>query len=89
MGWNTLYMTPLTGKIVMGLVFTLLLQFPIENTNFHEEKVDRVEKKSINQTKKDERICQEMKFHIDGSYFFFNHALINGRSCPPLLDLCF
>lgn len=45
-------MTPLTGKIVMGLVFTLLLQFPIENTNFNEEKVDRVEKNQLTRPKK-------------------------------------
>lgn len=36
----------------MGLVFTLLLQFPTENTNSHEEKVDRMEENQLIRQKK-------------------------------------
>lgn len=52
MTWNKIYMTPLTDKIVTGLVFTLLLQFPSENTNSHEGKVDRVEENQLIRPKK-------------------------------------
>lgn len=62
-------MTPLTDKIVTGLVFTLLLQFPSENTNSHEGKVDRVEENQLIRPKKWE-VYWEMNFHIDLSYFF-------------------
>jgi len=52
-------MTPLTDKIVTGLVFTLLLQFPTENTNFREEKVVRVEENQLIRLKKRRRFVEK------------------------------
>lgn len=60
-------MTPLTDKIVTGLVFTIFLQFPPENTNSHEEKEDRIEENQSD--KKKMRFVEKSTFILIDSIF--------------------
>lgn len=51
-GWNKVDMTLLSDELFMRLLFTILLHFPTENTNSHEEKVNGVEENQLVQQKK-------------------------------------
>lgn len=45
-------MTLLSDELFMRLLFTILVQFPTEDTNPHEEKVNRAEENQLVQQKK-------------------------------------
>lgn len=51
-GWNKVDMTLLSDELFMRLLFTILLQFPIEDTNSHGEKVNGAEENQLVQQKK-------------------------------------
>lgn len=51
-GWNKVDKTLLSDELFMRLLFTILLQFPIEDTNSHEEKVNGAEENQLVQQKK-------------------------------------